>query len=89
MSADRRGAGTVSWIHAVGAIPVAAIVWIVLMGGLTFVADLALGGMISIGIIAAVGCALLLLPSPAAKGSGIGAIGTAIPCAIGLALSLM
>lgn len=79
-----------SWIHAVGAVPVAAIVWVVLAGALTFaLADMALGGMIAIGIIAAVGCVLLMLPAPGARGSGLGSIVTMLPCAIGLALSLM
>lgn len=82
--------GRVSWLHAVGAVPVAAIAWVLLTAALTLVlADLALGGLVSVGILAALGCVLLLLPSPSAKGSGIGTIVTTIPCAIGLALSLM
>lgn len=82
--------GRVSWTHAVVAVLVAVIVWTLLSVVLTIaMADAALGGLIPIGIIAAVGCVLLLLPSPAAKGSGLGAIITSIPCAIGLALSLM
>lgn len=81
---------SVSWGHAVAAVPAAAIVWTLLALLLTGVlADLALGGLVAIGIIAAVSCVLLLLPSPATRGSGLGAIVTMIPCAIGLALSLV
>ena len=80
----------VSWLHAVIAVLVAAIAWVVLTAVLTVtLGDAALGGMIAIGVVAGVGCALLLLPSSSAKGAGLGAIVTTVPCAIGLALTLM
>lgn len=80
----------VSWVHVIGAIPVAVIAWMLLAALLVvLLGDLALAGLVSIGVLVGVGCVLLLLPSSAAKGSGVGAIVTAIPCAIGLALSLM
>ncbi|WP_114202251.1 hypothetical protein [Janibacter anophelis] len=83
----RRG---VSWVHAVVAVPVAAIAWVVLTAVLTItLGDAALAGMIAIGVVAGVGCVLLLLPSSSAKGAGLGAIVTTVPCAIGLALTLM
>lgn len=79
----------VSWTAAVLAIPGALLVWSLLTAGLiVLVADLALAGLIAIGVVAVVGCGLLLAKHPRTRGAGVGSIATLVPCAIGLAVSL-
>jgi hypothetical protein len=80
----------VSWPAAVAAVPATLLVWSVLTAVLVaVVADLALGGLVALGVVAGIGCLLLLLPRARARGAGVGAIATLVPCAIGLALSLV
>ncbi|MHA7124927.1 hypothetical protein ACRTEC_00845 [Janibacter indicus] len=80
----------VSWLHAVVAVPVAAIAWVVVAGALAYTgSDIAFSGLVACGVGAAIGAALLLVPRPAARGLGLGTIATMLPCAIGLAISLM
>lgn len=80
----------VSWLHAVVAVPVAAIAWVVVAGALAYTGrDIAFSGLVACGVGAAIGAALLLVPRPAARGLGLGTIVTMLPCAIGLAISLM
>jgi hypothetical protein len=83
-------AARVSWLHAVVAVPVAAVAWVVVSGALAYaLGDIALGGLVACGVGAAVGAVLLLVPRPGARGAGLGSIVTMLPCAIGLAVSLM
>ncbi|WP_433955772.1 hypothetical protein [Janibacter indicus] len=80
----------VSWLHAVVAVPVAAIAWVVVAGALAYTGnDIAFSGLVACGVGAAIGAALLLVPRPDARGLGLGTIATMLPCAIGLAISLM
>ena len=80
----------VSWLHAVVAVPVAAIAWVVVAGALAYAgSDIAFSGLVACGVGAAIGAALLLVPRPAARGLALGTIATMLPCAIGLAISLM
>lgn len=82
--------GRVSWVHAVGAVPAAVIAWVIVAAVLTLVlADPSLGGWIATGVVAVCGAALLLAPSPAGRGAGLGTLATAVPCAIGLAITLV
>lgn len=81
--------GGVSWPAAVIAIPVTAFAWVLLTTVLTLLlADLAIGGGIAVGIIALVGLGLLAVRGRSARGAGIGTLGTLLPCAVGLLLSL-
>lgn len=94
MSRARRGtkgaARRVSWPAAVVALPVALVVWVALIVGLTIaLADFVLGGFIALGVLAVAGCVLLLSPGERARGAGLGTLVTLIPCALVLALSVV
>lgn len=93
MTRSRHGtkgaARRVSWPAAVVALPVALVAWVALVIGVTVaLADFVLGGSIALGVVAVVGCGLLLTSGERARGSGIGTIAALVPCAIVLALSL-
>ena len=80
----------VSWPAAVAAGLATVIAWIGLAAILTVVwADRAIGGLVALGIFAVIGCVLLLRPGARARGAGVGTIAVLIPCAIGLAITLL
>ncbi len=94
MTGSRRGtkgaASRVSWPAAVVALPVALLGWVALIIGLTIaLADFVLGGAIALGVLAVVGCVLVLSGGERARGAGIGTLATLVPCALVLALSLV
>lgn len=87
-TAHRTPRGQAFWIAAVIALPVALVVWVALTAALALaIADFALGGLIALGVVAVVGCLLVLRPRT--RGSGVGALAGLVPCALGLALTLV
>lgn len=79
-----------SWVAAVVAVPVALLAWVALTIALTLAfTDFVVGGAIALGVVAAVGCLLLLAGRPRARGAGVGTIITLVPCALTLGLSLL
>ena len=69
---------------------ITAPLFLVVAGALAYTgSDIAFSGLVACGVGAAIGAALRLVPRPAARGLGLGTIVTMLPCAIGLAISLM
>lgn len=80
--------GQAFWIGAVIALPVALVVWVAVTTALTLaLADFVLAGLIGLGVLAALGCLLVL--SPRSRGSGVGVLAALVPCALGLSMALL
>lgn len=80
----------ISWPAAVVALPVALLAWAGTTIGLTLsLTGFLLGGLIALGVLAAVGGLLLLVPGARTRGAGVGTILTLVPSALVLALSMM